>query len=217
MSIRPAAFDQPIYVTRPILPALDRYMSRLSDVWDEGILTNGGTQHQEFEAALGTYFGTRNISLFNNGTIAMVVACQALRLTGEVITTPFTFPATPHVLSWNNITPVFADIDPQTMNIDPSNIEALINSRTSAILGVHLYGTPCDVEGIQNIADRHGLQVVYDGAHAFGTRLNGRLVTEFGDATMLKFVCCPSTLPRGSVPDASTIGWVVCCAPPAIS
>lgn len=187
MAENPKAFEQPIYVTRPILPSLDDYMRELEDIWDSGWLTNVGAKHIALEEALATFFGNRNISLFVNGTIAMVTACQALRLTGEVITTPFTFPATPHVLSWNNITPVFADIDPVTMTLDPGNIEPLITSRTSAILAVHVYGLPCDVGGIQTVADRHGLRVVYDAAHAFGTRVNGRLVTDFGDASMLSF------------------------------
>jgi dTDP-4-amino-4,6-dideoxygalactose transaminase len=139
------------------------------------------------ELALGDFLCNPNISLFNNGTIALLTACRALRLAGEVITTPFTFPATPHALSWNHITPVFADIDPVTMNLAAGNIEPLINARTTAILGVHVYGTPCDVFAIQSIADKHGLRVVYDGAHAFGTRIDGKPVTDFGDATMLSF------------------------------
>jgi dTDP-4-amino-4,6-dideoxygalactose transaminase len=183
----PKAFDQPIYVTRPMLPRLEDYMGELQEIWESQWLTNVGAKHIALERALATFFGNNNISLFNNGTIALVTACQALRLSGEVITTPFTFPATPHVLSWNNITPVFADIDPVTMTLDPANIEPLITARTSAILAVHVYGLPCDVGGIQSVADRHGLRVVYDAAHAFGTRIQGRLVTDFGDASMLSF------------------------------
>jgi dTDP-4-amino-4,6-dideoxygalactose transaminase len=183
----PTPFDQPIYVTRPILPSLQDYMEELREIWQSGWLTNVGAKHVALEGALASFFENKNISLFNNGTIAMVTACQALRLSGEVITTPFTFPATPHVLSWNNITPVFADIDPVTMTLDPQNIEPLITSRTSAILAVHVYGLPCDVGGIQAVADRHGLRVLYDAAHAFGTRVHGRLVTDFGDASMLSF------------------------------
>jgi dTDP-4-amino-4,6-dideoxygalactose transaminase len=187
MNEKPRAFDSPIYVTRPILPPLEEYVDELRDVWDVKWLTNGGVKHVALEYELGRMFENSNLSLFNNGTIAMLIACQALRLSGEVITTPFTFPATPHVLSWNNITPVFADIDPVRMTLDPRNIEPLITGRTSAILGVHVYGIPCDVEGIQSVADRHGLRVVYDAAHAFGTRIEGRLVTDFGDASMLSF------------------------------
>jgi dTDP-4-amino-4,6-dideoxygalactose transaminase len=170
-----------------MLPSLDEYVDELREVWETRRLTNAGAKHIALERALATFFGNKNISLFNNGTIALMTACRALRLTGEVITTPFTFPATPHVLSWNNITPVFADIDPVTMTLDPRNIEPLITSRTSAILAVHVYGLPCDVAGIQTVADRHGLRVVYDAAHAFGTRIDGRLVTDFGDASMLSF------------------------------
>jgi dTDP-4-amino-4,6-dideoxygalactose transaminase len=181
------AFDQPVYVTRPMLPPLGDYMDELREIWGSQWLTNVGAKHVALERALATFFENDNISLFNNGTIALITACQALRLNGEVITTPFTFPATPHVLSWNNITPVFADIDPVRMTLDPGNIEPLITGRTSAILAVHVYGLPCDVEGIQSVAERHGLRVVYDAAHAFGTRFRGRPVTDFGDASMLSF------------------------------
>jgi dTDP-4-amino-4,6-dideoxygalactose transaminase len=181
------AFDQPVYVTRPMLPPLEDYMNELHEIWEAQWLTNVGAKHIALERALATFFENKNISLFNNGTIALVTACQASRLSGEVITTPFTFPATPHVLSWNNITPVFADINPVTMTLDPGNIEPLITGRTSAILAVHVYGLPCDVEGIQSVAHRHGLRVVYDAAHAFGTRIQGRPVTDFGDASMLSF------------------------------
>ena len=183
----PKVFDRPIYVARPVLPPLENYTNHLQDVWDSHQLTNGGAKHQQLERALVEELRSEHISLFNNGTIALVVACQALRLSGEVITTPFTFPATPHVLSWNGIRPVFADIDPVTMNLDPSKIEALITNRTTAILAVHVYGTPCDVEAIQKIADTHGLRVIYDGAHSFGTEINGRPLLDYGDATMLSF------------------------------
>jgi dTDP-4-amino-4,6-dideoxygalactose transaminase len=184
---RPEPFDEPIYVSRPMLPPLDDYVARLREVWDSRWLTNNGAQHQALEQALAQHLRAPHLSLFNNGTIALVVACQALRVAGEVITTPFTFPATPHVLSWNGVTPVFADIDPDTMNLDPAQIEPLITNRTSAILAVHVYGTPCDVSAIQAIADLYGLKVIYDGAHAFGTEIDGRPITAFGDATMLSF------------------------------
>jgi len=170
-----------------MLPEMDLYVESLREVWQSQHLTNEGPKHVALERALKAFLGTSNLSLFNNGTLALVVACQALRLSGEVITTPFTFAATPHILSWNNITPVFADIDPVTMNIDPKRIENLITNRTTAILAVHVYGMPCDVDAIQAIADRHGLKVIYDGAHAFGTRLGGRPITQFGDATALSF------------------------------
>lgn len=184
---RPQPFAQPVYVSRPMLPPLDEYVEQLREVWDSRWLTNNGAKHQALEHALAQHLRAPHLSLFNNGTIALVVACQALRVAGEVITTPFTFPATPHVLSWNGVTPVFADIDPETMNLDPAQIEPLITNRTSAILAVHVYGTPCDVAGIQAIADLYGLKVVYDGAHAFGTEIDGRPITEFGDVTMLSF------------------------------
>jgi len=187
MSPRPPAFAEPVFVTRPLLPPLGRYAERLQAVWASGWLTNGGAQHEALERALSEHLGCPQLSLFNNGTIAMVVACQALRLSGEVITTPFTFPATPHVLQWNGITPVFADVDPETMNIDPRAIEPLVTGRTTGILGVHVYGTPCRVDAIDRIARFYGLKVVYDAAHAFGAEIDGAPIGGFGDATMFSF------------------------------
>ena len=181
------AFDEPIYVTRPLLPSLDDYKGQLQEIWQSQWLTNVGAKHVALQDALANFFENENIALFNNGTTALFTACRAFRLSGEVITTPFTFPATPHVLSWNHITPVFADIDPLTMTLDPGKIEQLITDRTSAILAVHAYGIPCDVERIQSVADRYSLRVLYDAAHAFGARIEGRPVTDFGDATMLSF------------------------------
>src|SRR5205814_5244979 len=140
------------------LPSLDAYVQELTEIWESKWLSNIGGKHRALETALGDFFQNRNISLFNNGTIALITACRALRLAGEVITTPFTFPATPHVLSWNNITPVFADIDPMSMTIDPAKIEPLITARTTAILGVHVYGIPCQVDAIRTIADYYGLR-----------------------------------------------------------
>lgn len=186
-ALTPTPFAQPIYVTRPMLPPLGEYTALLQEVWDSGWLANGGEQHRALEAELAQWLQVPHLSLFNNGTIALVVACQALRLSGEVITTPFTFPATPHVLSWNNVTPVFADIDPETLCIDPASVESLVTRRTTGILGVHVYGVPCDVDALGAIADSHGLRVVYDGAHAFGTQINGRSIGTFGDATMFSF------------------------------
>ncbi|HUG38308.1 MAG TPA: DegT/DnrJ/EryC1/StrS family aminotransferase, partial [Candidatus Limnocylindrales bacterium] len=183
----PDPFPEPIYVVRPLLPPLEEFVGHLGDIWRSGWLTNGGAKHDELEAALSAYLGAPHLSLFNNGTIALIVACRALRLAGEVITTPFTFPATPHVLSWNNITPVFADIDPTSMTIDPGKIESLITTRTTGILGVHVYGVPCDVHALETIAGSYGLRVIYDGAHAFGTDVDGESITSFGDATMLSF------------------------------
>lgn len=187
MSQRPRPFDQPVYVTRPLLPPLDDFIDRLREVWASGWLTNGGDQHQRLEAALAEHLGSPHLSLFNNGTLGLIVACQALRLSGEVITTPFSFPATPHVLSWNSITPVFADVEPTTMNLDPARVESLITGRTTGILGVHVYGTPCQVDAIDDIARTYGLKVIYDAAHAFGAQINGRPIGSFGDATMFSF------------------------------
>ena len=183
----PTVFAQPVYVTRPLLPPLNEYTELLQEVWASGWLANGGEQHRALEAELAQWLQVPHLSLFNNGTIALVVACQALRLSGEVITTPFTFPATPHVLSWNNVTPVFADIDPDTLCLDPASVESLVTSRTSGILGVHVYGVPCDVHALGAIARSHGLRVVYDGAHAFGTQISGQPIASFGDATMFSF------------------------------
>jgi dTDP-4-amino-4,6-dideoxygalactose transaminase len=180
-------FSEPIYVTRPLLPPLDDVRERLEEVWQARWLTNGGDQHVRLEHALLARLGVPHLSLFNNGTIALLVALRALDLRGEVITTPFTFPATPHVLAWSGITPVFADIEPDRLTIDPARVEALITPKTTAILGVHVYGVPCDVEALAGIARRHGLRLLYDGAHAFGVRYHGRGIGTFGDATMFSF------------------------------
>jgi dTDP-4-amino-4,6-dideoxygalactose transaminase len=177
----------PIMVTRPLFPEFSDYTESLSDIWESKWLSNGGKQHQMLESKLKEYINAPNISLFNNGTIALMVAVQSLRLQGEVITTPFTFPATTHVLAWNNITPVFCDIDPIRLTIDPKKIEKLITAKTTAILGVHVYGVPCHVDEIQEIADRHGLKVIYDAAHAFTTVHNGKPIADYGDITMFSF------------------------------
>lgn len=169
------------------MPDYELYTKRLKEVWDSKWLSNNGEQHQRLESELVTYLKTPYMSLFNNGTTALTVAIQALRLQGEVITTPFSFPATTHALAWNNITPVFCDIDSKTMTIDPAKIEQLITNRTSAILGVHVYGIPCYVHEIQEIADRHGLKVIYDAAHAFGTEIDGEPISSFGDISMFSF------------------------------
>ena len=183
----PQAFDQPVYVTRPVLPPLADYTQSLAQIWQSGFLTNGASQHQALEQALRDYLQTPHLSLFNNGTLALLVACQALQVKGEVITTPFTFAATPHVLAWNKATPVFADIDPETLCIDPASIEHNLSQQTSAILGVHVYGMPCDVHAIDTLARPRQLKVIYDGAHAFGTQLDGQPIVQHGDATMLSF------------------------------
>ena len=180
-------FSEPIHITRPVLPNLKEFIKELDDVWKSQWLSNNGPKHQLFEKKIKRVLKVPYVSLFNNGTIALLTAIKALKLTGEVITTPFTFPATPHCISWNNLTPVFCDIDPITMNIDPDKIESLITKKTSAILTVHVFGTPCDVKKIQKIADKHKLKVIYDAAHAFGTKINGIGIGNFGDVSMFSF------------------------------
>jgi dTDP-4-amino-4,6-dideoxygalactose transaminase len=180
-------FDQPLHITRPPLPDKKDVYRKIDEIWDSQWLTNVGSQHREFEIELKKYLNVPNISLFCNGTLALQLACQALRLSGEVITTPFTFAATPHVLYWNRITPVFCDIDPQTFNLDPARIESLITPNTTAILPVHVFGYPCDTQNIREIADRYGLRVIYDAAHAFGVEINGEKIGNFGDLSMFSF------------------------------
>ncbi len=179
---------EPVRVTRPTMPPLEQYQKSVRTIWDSKWLTNNGQFHQEFERRLAEYLGVEHVSLFCNGTIALLVALQTLRINeGEVITTPFTFPATAHVLYWNRIRPVFCDIDETTFNLDPARIERLISPDTKAIMPVHVFGTPCDTEAIQRIADRHGLDVIYDAAHAFGVRCKGRPIVEAGDLSVLSF------------------------------
>jgi dTDP-4-amino-4,6-dideoxygalactose transaminase len=180
-------FSNPIYITQPILPQLNKFANKLEKIWDLKWLTNNGFQHQQLEKKLAEALKVPHLSLFNNGTIALATAVQCLRLSGEVITTPFTFPATPHVLSWNNIKPIFCDIEPLTMNINPDAIEEMITPKTTGILAVHVFGSPCDVTKIQEIADRYGLKVVYDAAHAFMVELAGKGIGGFGDITMFSF------------------------------
>jgi dTDP-4-amino-4,6-dideoxygalactose transaminase len=175
------------YLTQPFLPPLDEFIPFLEKIWDSKWLTNNGEFHKQFERDLADYLGVKYISLFTNGTLALVSALQALRITGEVITTPFSFVATTHSLWWNNIKPVFVDINPKTFNIDPDKIESAITSKTTAILPVHVYGNPCDNEKIQNIADIYGLKVIYDACHAFGVRKNGNSILNFGDLSVLSF------------------------------
>lgn len=174
-------------VTRPLFPELSEYTQTLSDVWESKWLSNRGNQHNLLEQKLKEYIKASNISLFCNGTIALMTAVKSLDLKGEVITTPFTFPATSHVLPWNNIKPVFCDIDPIRLTIDPNKIESLITDKTTAILGTHVYGIPCHVKEIQEIADSNGLKVIYDGAHAFTTVHNNKPISEYGDITMFSF------------------------------
>ena len=177
----------PIYVTRPELPSLAEFIPDLQEIWDSKVLTNGGPFHDRFEQALCAYLGVKHIALFTNATIGLVTALQALRVTGEVITTPYSFVATAHSLLWNGIKPVFADIDPLTLNLDPLQIEAAITPQTTAIMPVHCYGHPCDVERIQAIADNYGLKVIYDAAHAFGVHCDCGSVLTHGDLSVLSF------------------------------
>lgn len=163
-----------ITVTSPLLPDLDEFNEYLKKIWDSKWITNNGQFHQQLEKALAEYLGVPYVSLFTNGTLPLITALQALRITGEVITTPYSFVATTHALWWNGIKPVFVDIDPSTGCMDPERIEAAITPRTTAILPVHVYGTPCDVDAIQDIADKYGLRVIYDAAHAFGVKVDSR-------------------------------------------
>lgn len=183
----PVPFDEPIYVTRPMLAEFEDYAPYFKEIWNSRVLTNGGSKHQTLEQELTKTLEVPHLKLFNNGTIALLAAFRALNIVGEVITTPFTFPATPHALVWNGITPVFYDIDPHTLCIDANKIEALITEKTSAIMGVHVYGMPCDVDKIQKIADKHKLKVIYDAAHAFKTTIGGKSIGSFGDISMFSF------------------------------
>jgi dTDP-4-amino-4,6-dideoxygalactose transaminase len=179
--------DKPIYVTQPHLPPLEEFLPYLRTIWDNKILTNGGEFHRQLEQELCRYLGVEHISLFSNGTIALITALQALRVTGEVITTPYSFVATAHSLVWNGIKPVFVDIDPGTLNLDPSKIEAAITPQTTAIMPVHCYGHPCDVAAIERIADNYNLKVIYDAAHAFGVRDAQGSLLNHGDLSVLSF------------------------------
>ena len=181
------AMKEPIYVTRPFLPPLEEFQEYLKDIWETKWITNNGQYHQELEKALCDYLGVKYVSLFSNGTLALVTALQALRITGEVITTPFSFVATTHALWWNNIKPVFVDIEPKTFNLDPDKIEAAITPKTTAILPVHVYGNPCDVKRIKEIADTYGLRVIYDACHTFGVTVDGEPVLNFGDLSVMSF------------------------------
>lgn len=176
-----------ITVTSPLLPNLDEFTESLKEIWESKWITNNGQFHQKLEAALAEYLKVPYVSLFTNGTLPLLTALQALRITGEVITTPYSFVATTHALWWNGIKPVFVDINPSTGNIDPQKIEAAITPRTTAILPVHVYGKPCDTEAIQAIADKYGLKVIYDAAHAFGVEVNGESLLNAGDMSTLSF------------------------------
>ncbi|MBR4784698.1 MULTISPECIES: DegT/DnrJ/EryC1/StrS aminotransferase family protein [Fibrobacter] len=179
--------DKLITVTSPLLPSLDDFIPMLKDIWDRKWLTNNGHYHKELEKALAEYLGVKYISLFTNGTLPLITALQAMRITGEVITTPYSFVATTHSIWWNGLKPVFVDVDEKTGNIDPEKIEAAITPHTTAIMPVHVYGTPCNTKRIQEIADVYGLKVIYDAAHAFGVKVNGESILNAGDMSTLSF------------------------------
>ena len=209
-----------IYVTQPFLPPLEEFYPYLEKIWESKWLTNAGPYHKEFEKELADYLGVDHLALFVNGTLALVTALQALRITGEVITTPFSFVATAHSLLWNGIKPVFVDIHPETLNLDPEKIEAAITPHTTAILPVHVYGNPCDVEKIQKIADIYGLKVIYDAAHSFGVKYKGESILKHGDLSILSFhatktfttfeggaIVCPDAKTKKRIDDLKNFGF----------
>ena len=200
--------NKQLFVTQPFLPPLEDFVPYLKEIWSNKILTNGGPFHQQLEEALCSYLGVDHLALFSNGTLGLVTALQALRVTGEVITTPYSFVATAHSLLWNGIKPVFVDIDPISLNLDPSKIEAAITPQTTAIMPVHCYGNPCDVAAIQKIADNYNLKVIYDAAHAFGVKDEGGSVLRHGDLSVLSFHATKvfNTFEGGAIicPDAKT-------------
>jgi dTDP-4-amino-4,6-dideoxygalactose transaminase len=179
--------NKPIFVTQPALPPLEDFTDFLRQIWDNKIITNNGPFHKQLEKKLADYLGVKCISLFSNGTLALVTALQALRITGEVITTPYSFVASTHSLWWNNIKPIFVDIEPDYCNLDPNKIEAAITPQTTAIMPVHVYGNPCNVERIKEIADTYGLKVIYDACHTFGVTINNEPVLNFGDLSVMSF------------------------------
>lgn len=179
--------NKPLNVTSPLLPDLDEFSQMLKEIWESKWITNNGYFHQQLEEALCTYLKVPYISLFTNGTLPLLTALQALRVSGEVITTPYSFVATTHSIWWNGLRPVFVDIDPSNCGMDPDRIEAAITPRTTAIMPVHCYGKPCDIVRIQQIADKYGLKVIYDAAHCFGVEVNGKSILEYGDISTLSF------------------------------
>ena len=179
--------EKQITVTAPLLPDLEEFNTLLKEIWDSKWVTNNGSFHKQLEKELAEYLKVPYISLFTNGTLPLLTALQALRVTGEVITTPYSFVATTHSIWWNGCKPVFVDIDPTTGNIDPDAIEAAITTKTTAIMPVHVYGKPCDTKRIQEIADKYGLKVIYDAAHAFGVEVDGESVLKAGDMSTLSF------------------------------
>ena len=197
-----------IFVTKSALPPLEEFYPYLQSIWENKVLTNGGPFHKQLEIELCQYLGVEHISLFANATIGLITALQALRINGEVITTPYSFVATSHSLLWNGIKPVFVDIDPHTLNLDPKAIEAAITPQTTAIMPVHCYGRPCDVDEIQKIADNHNLKIIYDAAHAFGVQCHCGSVLSHGDLSVLSFHATKvfNTFEGGAIvsPDAKT-------------
>ena len=193
--------NKPITVTSPLLPPLEEFVPYLQKIWDNKWLTNNGEMHQELEQRLAEYLGVEYISLFSNGTLALITALQALNITGEVITTPYSFVATTHSIFWNKCTPVFVDVEPVYFNINPAKIEEAITEKTTAIMPVHVYGNPVDTDAIQKIADKHGLKVIYDAAHAFGVKKNGSSILNVGDLSVLSFHATKiySTIEGGAV------------------
>ncbi len=179
--------NKPIYVTSPTLPPLEDFIKYLEEIWESKWLTNDGSFHREFESKLAKFLGVKYLSLMNNGTLALIIALQELKITGEVITTPYSFVATTHALWWNGIKPVFADIIPGQCNIDPEKIEAAITAKTTAIVPVHVYGHPCDVEKIQEVADTYGLKIIYDAAPAFSVKIKDNSILDYGDLSILSF------------------------------
>lgn len=180
-------FEKPIYVTRPFLPSLTEFQAGLQEIWDNAWLTNNGPVLQRYQKRLEAYFDSNNICLFNNGTLALQIALQGMGISGEVITTPFTFVATTHALFWNKIRPVFVDIEPETYTLDPAKVEAAITPWTTAILAVHVYGYPCHLEALAEIARKHNLKLLYDAAHAFGVKVHGKSIGHYGDLSMFSF------------------------------
>ena len=185
--LQPFHSDEKITVTQPFLPPIEEVNSFLEDIWQSKWLTNQGKYHQALEKELAIFLGVPHVALFANGTLALVTALQAMGITGEAITTPFSFVATSHALWWNNIKPVFVDIEPEYCNLDPEKVESAITPRTTCILPVHVYGNPCRITRLQEIADTYGLCVIYDAAHAFGVKTRGQSVLNFGDLSVLSF------------------------------
>jgi dTDP-4-amino-4,6-dideoxygalactose transaminase len=180
-------FDKPIFVTKPFLPPLEEYSQGLREIWDTGLLTNNGPILKRFSNDLSTFFNTDNVCLFNNGTLALQIALQGMGISGEVITTPFSFIATTHALFWNKIRPVFVDIEPDYYTIDPDKVEAAITPSTTAILAVHVYGHPCRLDVLADIARRNNIKLLYDAAHAFGIQVNTKSIANYGDLSMFSF------------------------------